>query len=313
MYRPLNYENININNSQYSPTTVKYANNPTFDYWCRSLFQRACSVIEFNLPENWSGSVKDFFYYCLFQFGYVVVFDNKKYGLTFQPCNLSGYDLYYQPVKAIVSNPGIKLDQSRFTLGKDAELIKLTPDYMGIFDIIYYYAKQLAELTADIDMSLINDKVGLIIGARSKSAGKILKAALDEINKGNPAVIFDKKYITNDLEPKEDPFYIFDRKVKENYILTSQLTDFNTIINNFDCEVGIPTIPFNKRERLITSEVESRVIDSTSRSTIWIETLKSSIERVNRMFSTEISCELRYNIEKEGEENVGETDINRTL
>lgn len=313
MYIPLNYDKITVENSMYSPNTVKYGNNATFDYWVRALFQRACSVIEFELPEKWNGAIKDFFYYCLFRFGYVVVFNSTKFGLTFQPCGLSGYNLYYQPTTAIVNNPAIKLDKSKYTLGDDAELIKLTPDYIGIWDIIEFYAKQLAELTADINMSLINDKYGLIIGARSKSAGKMLKMAFDEINKGNPAVVYDHKYITTDLENKEDPFYIFDRKVKENYILTNQLTDITTIMNNFDCEVGIPTIPFNKRERLITSEVESRQIDSTSRSIIWHDTLNSSIERVNNMFDINISCTLRYNIEKAGVNNDSEVNINRDI
>ena len=96
IYAPLFYNKLNRLDNSFFPNTQKRRNNLSFGYWQRSLFQRACSTIEFELPENWSGSIKDFFYYCLFRFGFVCVFYDPIYGLTFQPCTLKGYDIYYQ-------------------------------------------------------------------------------------------------------------------------------------------------------------------------------------------------------------------------
>ena len=53
MYTPLNYDQINLAAGTYSPSTVKAYSNKTFDFWVRALFQRACSVIEFDLIEEW--------------------------------------------------------------------------------------------------------------------------------------------------------------------------------------------------------------------------------------------------------------------
>lgn len=72
------------------------------------------------------------------------------------------------------------------------------------------------------------------------------------------------------------------------------MKDFQTILNNFDCEIGIPTIPYEKKERLVASEAESRFIDAMSRATIWLDSLKSSITKVNNMFNLNIDVELRY-------------------
>ena len=104
-YTPLNYEQINVSAGTYTPSTVKAFNNETFAFWERALFQRACSVLKFNVPDDWKGNVKDFLLYCLFKFGYVAIFENNKFGLCFQPCTLNGYNFYYQPKEVIISNP----------------------------------------------------------------------------------------------------------------------------------------------------------------------------------------------------------------
>lgn len=296
MYTPLNYDAINVINGTYEPSEVKYANNATFAFWQRSLFQRAASTIIFNLPEEWQGEVRDFFLYCLYRYGYVVVFDNVAVGTIFQPCTLRGYNIYYQPTNAIVTNPGLPT-VGDLTIGLDCELIKLTPDYKGIWDIINYYAEKLSTLDNAINMSLINSKFAFMLGAKNKNAAQAIKKMLDKVNAGQPAVVYDSDALMpNDPDDKEEPYQLITmvKDLKSNYITTEQLMDFQTLLNNFDAEVGIPTVPYQKKERMVTAEAESRTIDSTSRSVIWKECLDSSLMKVNKMFNLNISAELRY-------------------
>lgn len=293
-YMPLYYDKLNYLDNTFFPNTYKNRNNLSFGYWQRSLFQRACSTLVFDLPETWQGSRKDFFYYCLFRFGHIVVFYDIEYGITFQPCNLKGYDLYYQPTTALVNNPVFKKNKE-FTLGSNAELIKLTPDYQGIFDIIDFYADKLSSLDAAINMSIINNKFAWLLGAKTKAAAESLKKMLDKVNRGEAAVIFDSKLVQDDPISKDTPFQVWDRNLKNNYITSDQLKDLETILYNFDSEVGIPTIDNGqKKERMVVSEAEARSIDSTARSIIWFDTLQSSIKLVNEMFDTDISVSLRY-------------------
>lgn len=303
-YIPLNYQNINARAGTYNPSMVKSYNNRTFAFWERSLFQRASSVIDFELPEAWTGPVRDFFIYCLFKFGFVAVSQNDDYGYFFQPCALNGYDFYYQPTEAIISNPRY---DARLQIGQECEILKLTPDYFGIWDIISYYSEKLSVLDNAINMSLINNKFAFLLGARNKAAGEALKKMLDKINKGEPAVIYDMKLL-NDPTDKDVPFQEWRRDdLKASYLTTDQLKDFQTILNNFDTEVGIPTIPYEKKERMVTTEAESRIIDSTSRSIVWIETLQSSIDNVKKLYpDIKLSAELRYKedeIDERSEDN----------
>ena len=173
MYTPLNYDQINAVAGHYSPALVKSYNNLQFNYWERALYQRIASVIKVEgLPEKWTGSRRDFFFYCLYRFGYVGVFNTPEFGLAFQPCTLSGYDFYYQPKRILVSNP---LLSRQFEIGESCELLKLTPDFRGVFDIIVYFAEKLASLDGAISQSIINSRFAYLIAAKNKSAAEAAK------------------------------------------------------------------------------------------------------------------------------------------
>ena len=292
-YAPLNYDKLNMTAGRFSPSSIKSHNNLSFWFWSRSLFQRAASVIEFELPENWEGKIKDFFVYCLFKYGYVAIFYDDQYGLSFQPCSLKGYDFYYQPTAAIVANP---LLNKEFELGKSAQLVKLTPDYFGVWDIIDYYAEKLSMMDVSINSSIVNSKFAYLLGAKTKGAAQGLKKLLDLINKGEPAVVYDSRIFDNSSKGDVSPFQTWFRdSMKQNYITTDLLQDFQTILNDFDREIGIPTIPYQKKERLVQSEAESTEIDSKARSIVWVDTLDSSIKEVKQLFPhITLSARLRY-------------------
>lgn len=293
MYYPLNYDSINNAAGLYAPSAIKAYNNVSFAYWERSLFQRACSTLKFTVP--WSGKVFDFFMYCLFRFGYIAISENDIYGKWFQPCNLSGYDFYYQPTRAIISNPDYQAD---LKIGQDCEILKLTPDYMGIWDIISFFAAELSELDNAINMSLVNNKFGFILGARNKTAASAIKKALDKINAGEPAVIYDMSLLNDETDDAE-PWQVWERgNLKDTYFTPEQLQDRMTILNQFDAEIGIPTIPYNKKERMVQSEAESRQYDAVSRVTVWINTLEESIKDINALYpDMNISVKLRYDLD----------------
>lgn len=330
-YTPLNYDQINLLEGMYSPSMVKSVNNKTFAYWQRSLFQRACSIIDFELPDTWEGPVRDFFYYCLFRFGYVGVFNDKDMGLVFNPGGLYGFDFFYQPTEFILANPRLS---GRYTIGQDpdkvplelrgsseeykgrAEIIKLTPDYRGIWDIIFYTAEKLSALDSAINMSIVNNKFSFVLTAKSRAMSESLKKALDKINSGEPAVILD--YLTHDdQKDKNEPWHLLERpNLNASYITDRQLMDFATLLQNFDSEIGIPTLPYsNKRERMVSDEATMKAIDGAARAVVWKETLESSIKLVNEAFGSNIKATFRYDIEKlqEGgaEDEQSENDIDR--
>lgn len=315
-YIPLNYEQINIQAGSYFPSQVKPYNNEAFKYWQRSLFQRACSTLIIGVPEIWKEH-KNLLYWSLFAYGFCGVFNLDEFGKCFNPVTTSGYNFYYEPTKILLANPALnERQETEFEIGKDAQLLKLTPDFMGVFDIITYYAEKLASMDVAINTAIINTKFAYIMGAKNKAAAEVLKKLFDRVSKGEPAVFFDSK-LANDPTDKEEPWQaLFRDNLKQSYIITDLLKDFQTILNNFDCEVGIPTIPYEKKERMVTSEAESRQIDSTARSIIWFDELTRTMEICNAFLGftgdDKLTVELRYNIEERGEtDGNGENNTDR--
>lgn len=293
MYFPLNYDAITWVGGHNPPAHVKAYNNRFYSYWERALFQRACSVFDFTLPEEWQGEISDFFYWCLFRFGYVMIAYDEKFGTFFQPVSLNGYSFYYNPTECVLANPKL---QKRYTIHEDCELLKLTPDYIGAWDIISRYAEQLSTLDTAINTNIINSKVAYLLGAKNKNAAEALKTMMDRINSGEPAVFYDKAITAG--KPGEDTPFQFQpvQKIHENYIVMDQLRDLQTILNAFDNEVGIPTVPYQKAERMVTAEAESKEADAVSRITVWKKSLDASLVNVNKMFpELNISVKVRWN------------------
>ena len=295
MNLPFSYDQINLAAGFNKPATQKSYNNQTYAYWARALFQRAAYSIELKLPDEWETDLKGMFYYWLYSRGYLGIYNEPEMGIVFQPGSLSQMDFYYRPVKFLVTNPYAPTGSTtrELVIGKDCALIKLAPDYMGIWDIITYYARKLADLSLSIDLSIINTRLAKILAARNKAAAETLKKILDKINQGEPAVITDEKLL-DDRTDKAPPFQEFGiDHLKENYITDEQLRDLQTIMNAFDNEIGIPTVPYQKAERMVVSEAESRQVESIARVTVWVETLNSCFKTANEMFGLNLKAAVR--------------------
>ena len=313
-YIPLNYQSLNNLAGHYSPSMVKAYNNATYAYWERSLFQRAVSRIKTTLPEEWEGTRRDFLLYCLLKLGFVFVSQNDSLGYWFNPGSLYGIDFYYQPTEFILANPNaqkVGLTNTRFKLHEDGELLKFMPDYMGIFDIISYYAEKLSALDCAINTSIINTKFSFILAAKNKATAEALKKIFDKINKGEPAVFVDKA-LMNDPNDQDTPWQLLDiQKLKDNYITDKQLVDFQTILNSFDAEIGINTVPYQKAERFVSAEATSRQNDSQARIITAIECLKSSIKDIKKLYpDITLDFNLREEVESDG---ISENDTDRDV
>lgn len=299
---PYNYQEINNVYGHYRPSTQQSYNNETFVFWERALYQRASYAIKLTLPEAWMDDRLGLFYYVLFHDGYLGIFETEKYGLVFQPGTLSGFDLYYRPVRFIVANPllsgefrigGVDVDKSVENVDNVCEIVKLAPDYLGVWDIIDFYARKLANLSLSVDISIINTRFAKIFTARNKAAAETLKKVQDKVNSGEPVVIVDQT-LTNDRTDKDLPLQTYEiEHLKENYITDKQLQDIQTVLNMFDNEIGIPTVPYQKRERMVVDEAQSKQIEASARITIWIDTLNSCFKTVNARYGTNFKAERR--------------------
>lgn len=303
-YVPFKYDQINIAAGTYNPSPIKAFNNQYYGYWCRALFHRLQSSIILDVP--WSGAERDFLYYCLFKFGYVVMLDHPRFGFIFQPCTLGGRDIYYQPVYTMITNPKFKKDKQKYYIHKECEVLKLTPDYLGCWDIIEHYAEKLAGLDSAVNMSIINNKFAYVLAAKTRRAAEALKKIFDKINKGESAVFFDKSIITGNPGKDDQPFNLLERpNLRNSYLTPEQLNDIRQVVAMFDNEVGIPSLDYEKKERLITNEAEISTNDALSRVTVWNTCLNESFDIINARYGKSMKATVRHSNSQTGGASYG--------
>lgn len=292
---PFFYDEINNLRGHKVPSVGLCYDSETYYFFWRSLYQRLASKIEWKVPDHWD---KEVFEFSLYDLGFLGIFDTNKYattpnqrfGIIPTPSTVHGIGVQMQPTKIRTANPHFYMPYDEI-IYEGAGLIKLTPDYRGILDIVDFYARELATLWSSIDQSIINSRFAYIIAANSEAAAATLKAIFDARNSGKPLMVYDKEKLkkkdpvdkTLPLDDKE-PFEVLDLRVGENYITDKLLADYRRILVQFDTEVGIPNNPFEKGERLISNEVESNSAETVARFTYMMDILKRSLKKTYEVF-----------------------------
>lgn len=291
---PYDYQTLNKYNANRSPSTVHVKNTKIRAYFRKYLFQKAISVFKWKLPKTWDS---DYFLYTLFDLGYIVVLNTDQFGVICQAGCLGGYNLYYHPSYAIVTNPLLRQTITA-NIDIDCTVIKLMPDYSGIMDIVGYYADQMALCSEAMGINLVNVKTGTVFGAENKQKAESYKKMFDVLSAGDPAVVIDKSLLTDDGKPTWFPFTA---NVKNSYVVTDILSDMRKIEAMFDTVIGIPNANTDKRERLVTDEVNANNVETAARAALWMDTLREGIDKTNKMFNIELSVDWRYKPVTEGE------------
>lgn len=294
---PYLYDSVNVANSRIDPSTVHIKGTGLNDFFARYLLQRAMSVLEFKIPETWD---RGYFLYILYCWGWIAVFNTAKFGVIPQQCGLSGYNIFYQPSAVVIGNPLLP-NVKKLEIGKEAALIRLQPNYSSILDLVGFYANMMALTAEAAGVNILNSKFAYVFGAKNKAAAESFKKMFDQIASGEPAVVIDKSLYNEDGSRAWDTFT---QNLGSNYIAGDLLNDLRSWEERFDTEVGIPNANTQKRERLITDEVNSNNFETRSRVDLWIDTIRAGMKTANELFpGLDLSVNWREDL-REGDSEV---------
>lgn len=264
--------------------------------YSRYLLQKAISVFVWTMPATWN---RAYFLYVLYCFGRLAIVNTDKFGTIPQACGLMGYNVFYQPTNAIISNPLLTgILEPR--IDRECVVLKLQPDYGGIMDIVNTYANLLAECVLAADVNLVNSKTAFGFFTDKKNVADAVKKAYDEAVNGQPLIVTDKSLAGMDGKNGLESFF---RDVKQSYILTDLLSDMRKIEAMYDTDIGIPNANTDKRERLITDEVNANNFETYSKCALWLEELQGECAKARDMFGIDLSVTWRnppdYDINEE--------------
>lgn len=308
MSAPYQYPLYNELMNVVTPSSIHVHDSALSRFFARYLLQKAISVFEFNgLPDWWD---RDYMLYVLFCRGFVGFVYTDKYDAAPQIAQPYGFDLFYRPDRALFASPWIDTDRQiwygdgLFDLLNDCVVMKLQPDYLGIMDAVNFYADQMALCAESASVNVLNSKLAFMFGTDNKAGAEAMKKIFDKIASGEPAVVYDKS-LQQAAEEGRDFWQTFAQDLRANFIAPEIMQNMVAWEHDFDKLIGIPYVETEKKERLISSEVERNTAAVGVRSEKWLESLQAGADLVNRAFGLNISVVRRFE-EVMNDENVEE-------
>ena len=89
----------------------------------------------------------------------------------------------------------------------------------------------------------------------------------------------------------------FQNNLKQNYITKDILEDMTKIDARFCTEIGIPNVNMAKESGVTDNEVEANNIDTKTKASLWLETIRDGLDKANELFGLNMSVDFRYKTE----------------
>lgn len=281
------------------PKDVDGVANASALYYREFLLKKIFSVFEFTLPETWS---MDYFQTHLFLDGYIGIVDTDAGVLPLQ-CSFSGINVFNEPTDIIVANPVLGSFDRK--IGVNGVLLRLQYNYMGVLTMLNRYATLLAMCDSGIAVNLMNSKVTWIGMAETKAQAETMKTMYDRISMGEPAVFVKGSAIGNGES-------IYWNHAKENYVANEIQDTKRSLIAEFLTEIGIDNVNIDKRERLVTDEVNANDEEIRCNVQHWLENIQTGFREANDLFGLDLSVKIRsyekINREESGTDESAEFD-----
>lgn len=301
---PYLYDYQNGYDSQFRPYGMYARPTGLSLFFDRYFFQKLFSVYDFTIPEEWD---RDYFRYTLFVMGYTVVFNTDILGVVNNHGALYGRNFYYRPDRAIVANPMLK-NTPELIIGRDCSLVKLAPDYRGAYDVVSTFSDLAALILQAMGVNIVNTKLAYVMSSDNKAMAETFKTMLSDIDSGQPAVAVDKALFDADGNPR---WVMFNQNLKQTFLGNDLATLMQTIESMFLSFIGIRNVNYEKRERLISDEVNANNQNTQAIAKVWLDSMRESMEKTNKMFGLNLSVKL--NDDYEVSENAGAAFDNNTL
>ena len=264
------------------PKDVEGVANTSAMYYRMKLLKLILQRFDFEgLPETWDS---DYFLEHLFLDGVICITDTSA-GVLALKTGVTGIGIFDQPTECIIVNP--VLGQMRRTINEDCALIKIQLDYQGVGWILNRYSTMLAMCDSSIAVNLLNTKATFVFGATSKAQAETFKAIFDKISMGEPAVFTSENNTTLIKEQ------MFTMPAKDNFIADDVQLLKRKIINEFLTDIGISNANTDKRERLVTDEVNANNDEIVANIQHWYDNINEGLNKANELFSLNLSCKIR--------------------
>ena len=252
--------------------TNQLNNQNTFYSYFRQMLSLAQNVYPFkNMPET---IFEPYVNRILLERGSICFYIEPEIGLVALPYQIIGkLDIYNRPItiKAISANG----TQSRLLYPDEYVICYDNTDFCSIIPDIRLYAQKMALTARASDVNISQQRTPRIVKG-SKSQELTIKKLYEQVDRNQEIIYVSKDLDLDDLDVILAPAPYVADKLDEHA---------DRIWNEFCRLIGISNIAENKKERLITSEVNALQAGAIASRWSRYNPRKTAVDMINKKFS----------------------------
>lgn len=224
----------------------------------------------------------------LFERGMALFFEDPVIGYLALNCTIGGnLNVYNIPIERVAfANNGYYLPRT----ADDSVLIFDNFLHSTKHMDVDYFARKLYNIDRTIDVNLNAQKTPVIVTCPEEKKLTFLNMYKDI--DGNEPVIYGYDSLFDDSEIKV-------LKTDAPYVADKLLVDRAKIWNDAMTFLGVDNANTEKRERMVTSEVDSNNGQTALSREIGLNARRQACEEINRMFGLNVSVDYNENVSRE--------------
>lgn len=233
----------------------------------------------------------------LFSEGACLFFEHPKLGFMVTKFAEDGKLNYYdEPTK--VRAYATDFESVELNNNVNSIIIRNNDDMIPTYPTIQIYSAKLTDIERTIDTNLSAQKMPFVITCGDKQRLSF-KQAIKSRDENIPVIYGDKNFDLNQIKVlKTDAPIIFDKLQVQKMNVWNECLTF----------LGINNANTNKRERLITNEVNANDQMIQANEDVMLKARERACELINKMFGLNISVERRSGLKFESPEDVNILD-----
>ena len=277
-YKILSYQSV-----------AKQMNNRVYTHYYYKLMLIARSLFKWNNLPN--GINEKWIERYLFSEGSCVFYKDNKIGFMVAKIGYAGPLNYYDEpttIRPYATNYLYENSENDDMLENNVNcvIIRNNADCIPTYPTIQLYSADLTNIKRTIDTNIESQKTPVIVKCTDKQKLS-LKNAIKQKQDNEPVIFANKNLDTDDISVLNTTSpIVFDKlQVQKTNVLNECLTF-----------LGINNANTDKRERLVTNEVESNNEMIQVNSDVMLEARKQACKEINKMFGLDISVERRTDL-----------------
>ena len=162
-------------------------------------------------------------------------------------------------------------------------IIRNNDDMIPTAPTIQLYAYKLTNIDRTIDTNIMAQKMPIIVKCSDKQRLS-LKQAMNQRNDNEPVIYADKGLNTEEIQVlKTDAPIVFDKLQIQKHAVWNECMTF----------LGVNNANMDKRERLVTNEVEANNQQVQASEDVMLKARERACDLINKMFGTNIKVSRR--------------------